>query len=82
MRSRRAGEALCLNLTASRAVRDRLKKVKPVPVVYTMKVTAPIKETITQHVTLIVQKITKLVKDAERLAFRSIDDTFGVSDRG
>lgn len=75
------GEAECLRLTASQAVRDRLKKVKSVRVVYAMKVTAPIKETITQHVTLVVQKTSKLAKGVERLAFRSADDTFKVSGR-
>jgi hypothetical protein len=76
------GESRCLNLTASRAVRNRLKKVKRVPVVYTLKVSAPIKETITKRVTLIVQRTTKLAEGAERLAFRSADDTFAVSGRG
>jgi hypothetical protein len=78
---RPCGEADCLNLTASKAVRDRLKKVKSVPVVYSITVAGPIRETVTQRVTLLVQRTTKLRSGAKRLAFRSADDTFAVSGR-
>jgi len=66
------GQAECLRLKASKAVRERLKKAKRVAVTFRLQITSPVKETLTKKLTM---EITR-TDDAERLLLRSSGDTF------